>query len=97
MSTARAPLVRCEVCAGRKKLAGLGGIVKDCANCKGVGWLVSDEATKSEAKRLEVQLQPEPEVPIETKNLKTPKGKSVNAKVKAKRKPRKQVQLVLEE
>jgi len=96
MSTARAPLNRCEVCAGRKKMAGLGGIVKDCANCKGVGWLVGEDATKSEAKRLEAQLKPEPEIPVETKNLKTPKGKPVNAKVKAKRKPKKMQQLDIE-
>lgn len=30
-------LVRCECCAGRKQMLSLGGLVKDCKECKGVG------------------------------------------------------------
>ncbi len=32
---------RCECCLGRKKIVALGGIVKDCINCKGVGYVAS--------------------------------------------------------
>ena len=34
-------VIRCECCAGRKKIVALGGIVKDCGNCKGVGYVAS--------------------------------------------------------
>jgi hypothetical protein len=28
---------RCSVCLGKKQIAGLGGIYKECSNCKGIG------------------------------------------------------------
>jgi|GEM_PF-3160346 hypothetical protein len=30
---------RCGVCRGTKKVTGLGGMVKNCLNCKGVGFV----------------------------------------------------------
>jgi hypothetical protein len=30
-------LNRCDCCHGRRKITGLGGIERDCGNCKGVG------------------------------------------------------------
>ena len=34
-------LSRCDCCDGRKQLVGLGGMTKDCGNCKGVGFVKS--------------------------------------------------------
>lgn len=30
--------LRCEVCNGRKKVLGMGGMMKVCDECKGTGW-----------------------------------------------------------
>ena len=30
---------RCPACAGRKKITGLGGMIKDCGECRGVGYV----------------------------------------------------------
>jgi len=40
------PLI-CPSCKGKKQVAPLGGITKDCAYCKGIGW-VSQESNKDE-------------------------------------------------
>ena len=29
---------RCECCKGRRELLGLGGMVKKCLSCNGIGW-----------------------------------------------------------
>lgn len=33
--------LRCEACAGRRKVLGMGGMVKTCDACGGTGWQVS--------------------------------------------------------
>lgn len=39
---------RCPACAGRKKITGLGGMIKDCGECRGVGHVkVVDDKPKS--------------------------------------------------
>ena len=40
-------VMQCSVCRGRKQITGLGGMVKDCANCKGVGF-VKEEIVASD-------------------------------------------------
>lgn len=30
---------RCRACSGKKKLLGLGGMMKDCIACKGIGYV----------------------------------------------------------
>ena len=35
-------LTRCDCCEGRKHVTGLGGMRKDCDNCKGVGFVKQD-------------------------------------------------------
>jgi hypothetical protein len=35
--------VRCDTCGGRKKVLGMGGMIKVCEDCKGGGW--RDEVT----------------------------------------------------
>ena len=42
-------ITRCDSCHGKKKLTGLGGMIKDCPACKGVGY-VSVEPVKVECK-----------------------------------------------
>lgn len=37
-------LLICHGCGGRKQVAPLGGMPKDCAICKGVGHLVHDDS-----------------------------------------------------
>ena len=39
-------LTRCNTCRGTKKVTGLGGMVKECATCKGVGFVKIDEVLK---------------------------------------------------
>lgn len=34
-------LMRCITCNGQKKYAPLGGIMKDCMDCKGIGFIES--------------------------------------------------------
>lgn len=43
-------ITRCDSCHGKKKLTGLGGMIKDCPACKGVGY-VSVEPIKVERER----------------------------------------------
>jgi len=31
-------LVPCKTCGGRKKIAGMGMIDRECDECKGIGW-----------------------------------------------------------
>lgn len=33
-------VLRCETCEGRKKVLGLGGLIKTCEACAGTGWQV---------------------------------------------------------
>lgn len=35
--------IRCEVCKGRKKMFGLGYMLKDCHACAGVGFVAEAE------------------------------------------------------
>lgn len=52
------PCVRCN---GSKKYAPLGGILKTCDLCNGIGYMILDHATKSETKRFDTQgIQPIP-------------------------------------
>lgn len=32
-------LSRCDCCMGRRKITGLGGMERECDNCKGVGFV----------------------------------------------------------
>lgn len=43
-------LIRCDVCKGRKKVFGMGGMQKDCGACDGAGTI--DEDVASEEDRL---------------------------------------------
>lgn len=36
-------LSRCDCCHGRRRITGLGGMDRDCGNCKGVGFVKADE------------------------------------------------------
>ena len=33
---------RCDCCQGRRTVVGLGGMVVDCSNCKGAGYVRAD-------------------------------------------------------
>ncbi len=45
-------LVRCSACRGAKKVIGLGGIERDCKNCKGAGVnSIEEELSNGMAKR----------------------------------------------
>lgn len=33
---------RCRACLGKKKLLGLGGMMKDCLACKGIGFMETE-------------------------------------------------------
>lgn len=37
-------LSRCSGCQGQKRVMGIGSLERDCAVCKGIGWLKLDEA-----------------------------------------------------
>lgn len=37
---------RCDSCCGKKTILGLGGIVKDCSKCNGVGYVKVEEPKK---------------------------------------------------
>ncbi len=37
---------RCDACDGRKKVTGLGGMIKDCPVCNGVGFVAEPESVK---------------------------------------------------
>lgn len=32
-------LIRCVVCEGRKRLMGIGGMIKECYACEGIGYI----------------------------------------------------------
>ena len=43
---------RCETCVGRRTIVGLGGLIKECPACKGVGHVKVDEpVTESKDKK----------------------------------------------
>lgn len=42
---------RCEMCAGRKEIIGLGAIKKKCPECKGVGYIDNDSLVAISVKR----------------------------------------------
>ena len=42
-------LDRCSSCCGRKKIMGMGGIVKECPVCAGIGFIKVKETAKSKA------------------------------------------------
>lgn len=35
-------LMRCDVCKGRKRVLGMGGMENKCQSCKGVGWIEAE-------------------------------------------------------
>lgn len=37
-------IVRCKLCNGQGKCAPLGGIVKECIHCKGIGYIAFDNS-----------------------------------------------------
>jgi hypothetical protein len=39
---------RCDVCEGRKKCRGIGGVMKECVKCKGIGFIKLDEIVKED-------------------------------------------------
>lgn len=39
-------LERCDACMGKKKILGLGSIMKDCPECRGIGWIDVPEMPK---------------------------------------------------
>lgn len=49
-------VTRCDCCMGKKTVIGLGAIVKDCPNCKGVGYVkVDDDVPKRTRKTRSVE------------------------------------------
>lgn len=43
---------RCETCVGKKTILALGGLVKECPNCKGIGHVkVEEELKQSKEKK----------------------------------------------
>lgn len=40
--------VKCYSCRGTKKLLGMGGMIKDCTTCQGIGYIKSDESVTLE-------------------------------------------------
>jgi DnaJ-class molecular chaperone len=54
---------RCECCAGKKTIIGLGCLIKDCPACKGVGHIkVSEPAVMSVASTTPVTQETKPYV-----------------------------------
>lgn len=43
-------IIRCECCVGKKTIIGLGGIIKKCPECKGIGFI---DAKKDDEKKKE--------------------------------------------
>lgn len=48
-------LVKCDLCNGKKKNIGLGGIEKDCSRCLGVGYISMKEALRTEDKQKRIR------------------------------------------
>ena len=44
-------IMRCDSCHGKKKLIGLGSIVKDCPACKGVGYVAVEPIKVQSARK----------------------------------------------
>jgi len=44
-------IVRCDSCHGRKRLVGMGGMIKDCPACKGVGYVSAEPPIKAKRER----------------------------------------------
>jgi len=40
-------IVRCETCKGKKKMMALGGLIKDCVGCSGVGFVSVESVVAS--------------------------------------------------
>lgn len=62
-------LKRCETCRGTKKKLGMGGMQKDCSDCKGIGWIeppIQKEIT--DAKNLAGEI-----IPVVKKKMGRPK------------------------
>jgi hypothetical protein len=47
---------RCPCCLGKKKLMGLGAIMKDCHECHGVGYVKPVEEVKPIVKRIRTKV-----------------------------------------
>lgn len=75
-------LVRCKSCGGKKRYLGMGGIHKDCKDCKGIGWKeysaveqqILDVIAEAEAKVDEVIAKEEEKI----KERKKPGRKPIN-------------------
>lgn len=48
---------RCECCAGRKYVTGMGGMKKDCEVCHAIGWVEDRDNAQNENN--EIKKQPE--------------------------------------
>lgn len=44
-------LERCDICQGKKKIMGIGGMEKKCKYCDGVGWIEKEIKPVKENKK----------------------------------------------
>lgn len=47
-------MIKCKKCAGLKKIARMGGVKKDCPDCKGAGFVQGVMVEKSNKKKPEL-------------------------------------------
>lgn len=66
---------RCDTCNGRKRTLGMGGIIKECKPCNGIGWIKLDAPKAVTMEKATEKL--EQIVPIKKKSGK----KSKNAQI----------------
>ena len=50
--SAEKPIMRCQVCMGKKKIRGLGMIEKTCPECLGIGWVSMPEPIAEKVKNI---------------------------------------------
>ena len=60
-------LIRCDICNGKKRVLGMGGMEKPCPVCKAIGWIEVDK--------------PKPTVEIKIKKKSGPKPKVTNTEM----------------
>lgn len=57
-------LIRCDICNGRKRILGMGGMEKDCYKCHAIGWtqcndpIILDKVVNSNGDPVKVKKKP---------------------------------------
>ncbi len=70
-------IIRCTTCNGRKRTPGIGGMKKECYDCKGIGFVTRKDVVELEAAPCHID-----------DDYKMPRGKKVKVMKKRGRKPK---------